>query len=343
MHRDGMMCLVSDGHTSNRQESMVLKPTITGRNSFLGDRINRLSISSSGSAGAAAIAQDIQQMLYLMELEYDDPSRDSSNSELSSADADGKSAFVHPKITLGFRTADDQETWSKACSIACAVKKEEVDDNNQVVPAKFTRVSGPMTMAAKKFMWQLLYMVPDDLELQHRYICSLAKVDDDRGDEQTNNRDSNTGPTSIRIVVNSARGLPIKESSLKNVKGSGKLQSTVFVELQMKQSLNIIAKFRTIGQPKAQNPTFRETFEFHNIEFTETTYIQVDVKVKNSKLSLGDPETKVGVITLKLTTLLSPAYSSPSGVKEWFTLSNPKTGAPIAAGDAALQMSIFVS
>ena len=339
------MCLVNDGNNSNRQESMIVKQTGTGRNSFLADRSTKLSISSNSSAGTAAIVQDLQQMLYLMELEFDDPSRDSSSSELSSTELDGKNTFIHPKIVLGFKASEDQENWCKACSIACTSKKEEQEENNgQVVPAKFTRVSGPMTMAAKKFLWQLLYMVPDDLELQHRYICSLAKVDDDRGDDQSNSlRDSNTGPTSIRIIVNSARGLPVKESKLKNVKGSGKLQSTVFVELQMKQSLNIIAKFRTNGQPKAQNPTFRETFEFHNIEFTDTTYIQIDVKVKNSALSLGDPESKVGVITLKLTTLLSPAYSASSGVKEWFTLSNPKTGAPIAAGDAALQLSIFVS
>ena len=76
--------------------------------------------------------------------------------------------------------------------------------------------------AVKKFLWQLLYMIPDDLELQHRYICTLAKVEDDVHD---NNNDSNSirrngsrriidpsTASSIRINLFSARGLPIRES-----------------------------------------------------------------------------------------------------------------------------------
>lgn len=137
---------------------------------------------------------------------------------------------------------------------------------------------------------------------------------------------------------------------MKNVSGAASnLASTIYVELQMKESLNVIAKFRTISQPKNPTPVFREEFEFHNIEFNDRTYVQLDIIVKNSILSLGESETKVGTITLKLSSLLKPPYISNSGrfsggasFKDWFTLHNHKTGAPIAAGDAALHLDIHL-
>ncbi len=65
-------------------------------------------------------------------------------------------------------------------------------------------------------------MIPDDLELQHRYICSLARVAEDTSTEEAAPHDKHAGsgklitallkPTNLRISVLSARGLPIKES-----------------------------------------------------------------------------------------------------------------------------------
>lgn len=245
-------------------------------------------------------------------------------------------------IVFGFKSREDQESWAKALSIATVTETErraKEDRDGMATSVRPKRQSGPMTRAFKKLMWQLLYMIPDNLELQHRYIASQARVSEDT-EVIESSRGLNTLPSCICIKVISARGLPIKESRLKGINHTAEYQSTVFVQLQMKKSLSVVAKFRTIGQPKAQNPAFREEFEFNNIEFGDTSYIQIDMAVKNSSLSLGEAESKIGVITLKMNILSKAPYTSVAGYKDWFPLSNAKTGAPIAAGDAALQLSI---
>jgi hypothetical protein len=330
----------------------------TSRNSL------RSSITSE-SGGGSSILSEISELtvhLYQVTLEEEDAGDIAETGSASSEDGVSVAGSVRSrrcaprsaltgdngdlfKLVFGFKSQEDQESWGKALSIATVTESERranynsSDGMSSAVTTRSPRQSGPMTRAFKKFMWQLLYMIPDNLELQHRYLASLARVSDD-GDEAENARGGNALPTCIRIKVVSARGLPIKESRLKGINHTADYQSTVFVQLQMKQSLTVVAKFRTVGQPKAQNPAFREEFEFNNIEFNDTTYIQIDVAVKNSSLSLGEAETKVGVITLKMNHLSQAPYTNIDGYKDWFPLSNAKTGAPIAAGDAALQMCI---
>ena len=365
---DGVTCVVNDAN-NRLPPTRETKP----RSSFMlsSDGLSLKGGSDVSSMSSVLALSELSVKLYQIGLEVDDfygdnssiicsSSSSSTNTTEGSADdgqtvndlqtnygaMDGK--FNHPKLIFGFKAVEDQETWAKAFSVATVTGLnknagpllDQDTNNTDGTQGKHKRVDGPMTKAFKKFMWQLLYMVPDEAELQHRYICSQGRIADDQNESSRFKIDS-SGPTSMRITVISARGLPIKDSALKNVTGTSAYQSYVFVELQMKKSLDTIAKFRTAGQPKSQSAAFREEFEFHSIEFSSTTYIQVDIIIKNSALSLGQSETKIGTVTLRLNLLCEPPFTT-TGVKEWFTLAHPKTGAPISAGDAALQLSINV-
>lgn len=274
------------------------------------------------------------------------PDKDSDD-EVEYTNTETKKQSVYESgLRFGFLEISDQINWSDALSMGSKLRKDLVDEVHVTDTTTINRDSGAISKFLKRLLWQFLYMAPDDLQLQHRYICSLAKVQSDETDLR--GYDNKLNPTCVRITVLSARGLPVKESAVKNAHGAvSSLGSTVYVQLQLKKSIDVISTFRTGRQPKTQNPAFREEFEFNDLEFSDTSYIQLDVIVKNSgiaRVGVGEVKTVVGTITIKSTSLMEPPYVTTDShtYTDWFTLSNSKTGAPVAAGDAALRLTIQV-